>query len=78
MMSLEAFVHLPLYMTVHGMMAQQQPSSSQQQFVLTGLKMLATVEEAALPPAGGMFALCCLVKLWLEAGGVSQRPEHRG
>lgn len=47
---------VPFYMTVHGIMAQQQ-SSSHTQSLLIGLMMLATVEEAGLLPAGGMFAL---------------------
>lgn len=41
------------YMTVQGMMAQQQSSSQTQPF-LGGLIMLAIVEEAGLDPAGGM------------------------
>lgn len=50
------------YMTVQGMMAQQQPSSSQQHDVFGGLTMLEMVEEAALEPAGGMvFRLCGLI-----------------
>lgn len=45
------------YITVHGIMAQQQ-SSVEQHDCFGALTMLAIVEEAGLEPAGGILRIC--------------------
>lgn len=61
------------YMTVQGMMAQQQSSSHQHDF-LGGLTMLATVDEAGLEPAGGI--LC--EEVLRKEGSVLRTKRQRG